>query len=146
MSEMEALRWKAYKAVAYEIIAQSLQDLKTSPSRSASEFFESEWFDILCFAINADPSVIQGIALRMPGYIDKEGRRSSLSDGARDIIRGIHNRPVRATSPTGKRFVVHGSCGAANLIGCSRQAVSRAMKNNRTCMGWSLQTVRGGSL
>ena len=142
MNEFQALQWSAYQTVAYGIIAQSLQDLKTVPSRSASEFFDLEWFDILCYAIEADPVVIRGIATRLPGYIDKEGRSSPLSDQARSIIKGVHHRQVRVISPSGKKFIVHGSNGAANLIGCSRQAVSRAIKDGRNCMGWSFHPVR----
>lgn len=145
MNEMKALQWNAYQSVAYGIIAQSLQDLRSTPSSSASGFFDSEWFDILSYAINADPAAIRRIATRLPGFIDKQGRRSPLSDDARGILRGVHHRPVRVISPKGKAFVVHGSNGAANLIGCSRQAVSRAIKDGRDCMGWSFHPVYGGS-
>lgn len=145
MTEIKDSQWKAYKTIAYGIIDQTLQDLKTERSRSASEFFGSQWFELLCFAIKADPAAIRRIATRLPGYIDEEGRRSPLSDGSRGILKGSRNRPVRVVSPKGKAFVVYGSNGAATLIGCSRQAVSKAIRDGRDCLGWSFHPVYGGS-
>lgn len=141
MNEITRMQWRAYQSMAYGIIAQSLRDLKNHPSRSASSFFDSEWFYLLCDAIEAEPASIRSIATRLPGYIDKQGQKSPLSDAARSILRGVHNRPVRVISPTGKRFVVYGNSRAADLIGCTSQSVSRAIIDGRTCKGWSFQLI-----
>jgi len=126
MTDLQALQWDAHQTVAYKIIAQSMQDLKNRRSRSASEFFDSEWFRLLCCVINTDPTPIQRIATRLPGFISKE-RRKPLR---------INHRSIRVISPAGKKFVVRTSDEVAALIGCSRQAVSQAIKEKRKCRGW----------
>jgi hypothetical protein len=132
MTDLQNLQWDAYQTVAYKIISQSLLDLKNTRSRSASVFFDSEWFRFLCRVINTDPIAVRSIATRLPGYIDKER-----------LIQPVHKkRSMRVISPTGKKFVVRTSDEAAALIGCSRQAVSLAMKDRRKCMGWSLVQPR----
>jgi len=133
----------AYKRLSKAVIELAINDLEESKGDlSASRFFSSRWFLILCAFTQLDSEVIRRYAIEQPGHMSHSQRRAVMADpnaAKKSRIRnkrGRHRLQLVAVSPEGDVHKVNGYRFAASLIGCSKQGVYSAVKENRACFGW----------
>lgn len=142
---LEEVNRQNLKQLAANIILDAYDELKVEKSVSASRFFGSDWFAYLCSIIRTDHMAIRAAAYSLPGFIPLAERRAlqatpmeiAIRRGRKKRRRGKPFAKLTAYPPGGDAspFEINGYVNAAQLIGCSAEAVRASVNQGRPCMG-----------